>query len=71
MSQRNCGILTSEGFLAPYSTAPTKRLIGIRHWWYITFLSKQWCKALNKGHGISEKREPEAIASLSFPNIHP
>jgi len=39
--------------------------------WYITFLTKQWCKALNGGHGISEKEEPEATASLSFPNIHP
>jgi len=23
--------------------------------WYITFLTKQWCKALNGGHGISER----------------
>jgi len=39
--------------------------------WYITFLTKQWCKALKGGHGISEKEGPEATASLSFPNIHP
>jgi len=39
--------------------------------WYITFLAKQWYKALKRGHGISEKEEPEATASLSFPNIHP
>jgi len=39
--------------------------------WYITFLTKQWCKALKWGHGISEKERPEASAFLSFPNIHP
>jgi len=38
---------------------------------YITFLTKQWCKALNDGHGISEHKGSEATASLSFPNIHP
>jgi len=38
---------------------------------YITFLTKQWCKALMGGHGISEKEGPEATASLSFRNIHP
>jgi len=38
--------------------------------WYITFLTKQWCKALKGGHGISEKEGPEATAS-SFANIHP
>jgi len=39
--------------------------------WYITFLTKQWCKALKGGHGVSKKEGPEATASLSFPNIHP
>ena len=39
--------------------------------WYITFLTKQWCKALKEGHGISEREGPEATVSLSFPNIHP
>jgi len=24
--------------------------------WYTTFLTKQWWKALKKGHGISERR---------------
>jgi len=38
--------------------------------WYIT-LTKQWCKALNSGHGISEKEGPEATASLSSLTIHP
>jgi len=38
--------------------------------WYITFLTKQWCKAL-KGERYLWKRWPEATASLSFPNIHP
>jgi len=38
--------------------------------WNITFLTKQWCKALKRGHGIAGKR-PEVTASLSFPNIHP
>jgi len=37
---------------------------------YITFLNKQWCKALKGEHGISEKEGPEATASLSFPNIY-
>ena len=37
--------------------------------WYITFLIKQWCKALMGEHGISEKEGPEAIASLSFPEL--
>jgi len=35
------------------------------------FLTKQWCKALKRGHGIFEKEGPEATASLSFPDIHP
>jgi len=39
--------------------------------WYITFLTKQWCKALKRGHGIFEYEGPEATASLSFPTIHP
>jgi len=39
--------------------------------WYIAFLTKQWCKALKGGHGVSKKEGPEATASLSFPNIHP
>ena len=39
--------------------------------WNTTFLTKQWCKALNGGNAISEKEGPEATASLSFPNIHP
>jgi len=34
--------------------------------WYITFLTKQWCKALKGGHGISEKEGPETTASLSL-----
>jgi len=38
--------------------------------WYITFLTKQWCKALKGGHGISEKEGPQATAWLSFRNIH-
>jgi len=39
--------------------------------WYITFLTKQWCKAHKGGHGITEKEGPEATASLSSPTIHP
>jgi len=40
--------------------------------WYITFLTKPWCKALKGGgHGISEKEGPEATTWLSFSNIHP
>jgi len=34
--------------------------------WYLTFLTKQWCKALKRGHGISEKEGPEVTASLFF-----
>jgi len=37
----------------------------------MTFLTKQLCKALKSGHGISGKEGPEATASLSFLNIHP
>jgi len=33
--------------------------------WYITFLTKQWCKALKRGHG-SKNEGPEATASLTF-----
>jgi len=39
--------------------------------WYISVFAKQWCKALKRGHAISEKEGPEATAWLSFPNIHP
>jgi len=38
--------------------------------WYITFLTKQWCKAFKRGM-VSLKKGPEATASLSLPNIHP
>ena len=35
--------------------------------WYITFLTKQWCKKHSRGgHGISGKEWLEATASLSF-----
>ena len=34
--------------------------------WYITFLTKQQCEALKKGHGISETNGNEATVSLSF-----
>jgi len=33
--------------------------------WFITFLTKQWCKSLKGGHAISEKDGPEATASSS------
>jgi len=33
---------------------------------YITFLTKQWCKLLERGHDISGKEGPAATASLSF-----
>jgi len=39
--------------------------------WYITFLTKQWCKALKGGARISEKEGSKATTSLSFPNFHP
>jgi len=39
--------------------------------WYITFLTKQLCKALKRGYGISGKEGLEATALLSFPKIHP
>jgi len=29
--------------------------------WYIIFLTKQWCKALKGGHGISVKRGPRRL----------
>ena len=32
--------------------------------WYITFLTKQWCKALKRGHG-SKNEGPEPTASLT------
>jgi len=34
--------------------------------WYITFLTKQWCKVLKRGARYLWKRRPEATASLSF-----
>jgi len=37
--------------------------------WYITFLTKQWCKTL-KGARHLWKKWPEATAFLSFRNIH-
>jgi len=37
--------------------------------WHITFSTKQWCKALKRGHGISEKEGPEATASLCACNL--
>jgi len=39
--------------------------------WYISFLTKQWCKVL-KGDTVSPKKGgPDATASLGFPSIHP
>ena len=35
-----------------------------------TFLTKQWCKALKRGHG-SERERTKATPSLSLPSIHP
>jgi len=41
--------------------------------WYITFLTKQWCKALKRGHGISEKRGPRWLSCypslISIPEL--
>jgi len=34
---------------------------------YITYLTKQWCKALKEGARYLWKRWPKATASLSFP----
>jgi len=38
--------------------------------WYITFSTKQQCKALKRARYLWKKGS-EATASLSFPNIHP
>jgi len=38
--------------------------------WYITFSTKQWCKALRSGVRYLRKKGPKATASLSFPIIH-
>jgi len=34
--------------------------------WYINFLTKQWCKALRRGHGISGKEGPEVTERDPF-----
>jgi len=38
--------------------------------WYITFLTKQWCKAIKGGHGMSGKEGPRRLPRYP-PNTHP
>jgi len=41
--------------------------------WYITFLTKQWCKAFKRGHGMSEKEGPRPLlpcpSLISIPEL--
>ena len=34
--------------------------------WYITFLTKQWCKAIKRGYGIFEKEVPRRLPRYPF-----